>query len=40
MNCRGSGSIGLDGVVGIISALLLFGSPINYWAILLGASER
>jgi hypothetical protein len=30
-------TIGFDGVVGIISALLLFGSPINYWAILLGA---
>jgi hypothetical protein len=30
-------TIGFDGVVGIISALLLFGSPINYWAFLLGA---
>jgi hypothetical protein len=30
-------TIGFDGLVGIISALLLFGSPINYWAILLGA---
>jgi hypothetical protein len=30
-------TIGFDGVAGIISALLLFGSPSNYWAILLGA---
>ena len=30
-------TIGFDGVVGIIAAVLLFGSPTNYWAILLGA---
>jgi hypothetical protein len=30
-------SIGFDGLLGIIAACVLFGSPANFWSILLGA---